>query len=246
MPADRVYVIGDIHGHIDKLVEQHDWIARDQAKHGAAPIVHVGDLTDRGPKSADVVEYLRAGVAGGQNWVVLKGNHDRMFSWYIEDTPRRDPVLRKEYEWLHPRLGGYETLESYGVDMALQGDALHQAARAAVPQTHRDFLARLPLTHRAAGAFICHAGVRPGVALDAQAEDDLTWIRDQFHVSPANHGALIVHGHTPVEAVFHYGNRVNIDTGAAYGGPLSSIVIEDGDVAQIAKKGRKSVVPPRR
>ena len=80
MTNDRVYVIGDIHGHIEKLKDVHGWIERDQSAHGAATIVHVGDLTDRGPKSAQVVDYLASGMDAGEDWVVLKGNHDRMFS----------------------------------------------------------------------------------------------------------------------------------------------------------------------
>ena len=246
MTNDRVYVIGDIHGHIDKLQEVHGWIERDQSAHGAATIVHVGDLTDRGPKSAQVVDYLASGMDAGEDWVVLKGNHDRMFSWYLQDPPKRDHILRREYEWLHPRLGGYETLESYGVDMSLDGEALHEAACRAVPERHKGFLNALPLSHSAAGAFIVHAGIRPGVALGDQKEDDLIWIRDQFHLSRADHGPLVVHGHTPVEEVFHYGNRVNIDTGAAYGGPLSAIVIENRVVSQITKRGRRAIEPPRR
>ena len=246
MSDQRIYVIGDIHGHIDKLREVHDWIAGDQVRHGSATIVHLGDLTDRGPKSADVVEYLTSGISDGQDWVVLKGNHDRMFSWYLEEQPRRDPMLREGYEWLHPRLGGYETLESYGVDMGLAPEALHTAARTAVPEHHKAFLADLPLHHRAAGALIVHAGIRPGVPLELQTEDDLTWIRDQFHLSRMDHGALVVHGHTPVEEVLHYGNRVNIDTGVAYGGALSAIVVEAGEVAQIGRRGRKKIAAPRR
>ena len=47
----HTYAIGDIHGHIDLLKRAHDRIAADQARHGAAPIIHLGDLVDRGPDS---------------------------------------------------------------------------------------------------------------------------------------------------------------------------------------------------
>ncbi|MDP1577659.1 MAG: metallophosphoesterase, partial [Cypionkella sp.] len=131
----RTYAIGDIHGHIELLREVHSWIAADQAKHGAAPIVHVGDLVDRGPDCRGVVEYLRVGVEAGQDWVVLKGNHDRMFTNYIRDINYHDPCLRTDLSYLHPKIGGAATLESYGVKNAADRPLapVHAEALAAVP-----------------------------------------------------------------------------------------------------------------
>mgnify|MGYP001766801930 CR=1 FL=1 len=86
-----------------------------------------------------------------------------------------------------------------------------------------------------------HAGIRPGIDLHAQTEDDLLWIRREFLEDTRDHGALVVHGHTPVDAVTHYGNRVNIDTGAGYGDALSAIAIEDGNVWVLTAKGRVRV-----
>ncbi len=107
-----------------------------------------------------------------------------------------------------------------------------------MPADHLEFLSTLATSYRRGEAFFCHAGVRPGIALDQQAEDDLIWIRQEFHNSDADHGALIVHGHTPVKQVTHYGNRVNIDTGAAYGRALSVVVVEDRRVYQLTAEGR--------
>jgi serine/threonine protein phosphatase 1 len=246
MSNPPVYAIGDIHGHLDKLVELHEWIARDQAKHGEGPIVHVGDYTDRGPNSKGVLDYLIAGEAAQKNWQFLKGNHDRMMAWYLQETPVRDPRLKAEFEWIHPRLGGLETLQSYGIDTKLLGDELHRASRAAVPHAHINFLNGLRTSAEFDGVLFVHAGIRPGVPLKQQTEDDLIWIRDEFHFSRADHGRLIIHGHTPVEDVFHYGNRVNIDTGVAYGGPLSAVVWQDGQVWRITKRGRVKLLPPTR
>ena len=96
----RTYAIGDIHGHLDQLRRVHDWILHDQATHGPAPVVHIGDLVDRGPDSQGVVEFLRAGIASGQDWIVLKGNHDRMFTNYLRDLTYHDPRLRAEMSYL--------------------------------------------------------------------------------------------------------------------------------------------------
>lgn len=246
MSNQPVYAIGDIHGHLDKLVELHGWIDRDQTKFGEGPIVHVGDFTDRGPDSKGVLDYLIEGKAAGKNWSFLKGNHDRMMSLYLQDVPERDHRLRAEYEWTHPRLGGLETLQSYGIDIRLDGAGLHRASLDTVPQSHIDFLNDLPTKAEFDGILIVHAGIRPGVPLAQQTEDDLIWIRDEFHFSRASHGPLIIHGHTPVEDVFHYGNRVNIDTGVAYGGPLSAVVWQDGEIWRVTKRGRVKLTPPAR
>lgn len=243
----RAYAIGDIHGHLDLLQAAHARIAADRAATGdqAAPVIHIGDLVDRGPSSPGVIDFLMQGIGRGAPWVVLKGNHDRMFSLWMQSPPARDPRLRAEYSWLHPRIGGAETLIAYGVRAA--GDRpeapVHAEALAAVPQAHLDFLAARPTAHRHGDLLFAHAGIRPGIALEAQTEDDLTWIRHDFLDDPRDHGALIVHGHTAIERATHYGNRVNIDSSAAYGGPLTAVVIEGRDVWLLGDGGREPLRP---
>ena len=82
-----------------------------------------------------------------------------------------------------------------------------------------------------------------GAYLRDQTEDDLIWIRKGFLEDTRDHGALIVHGHTPVDEVTHYGNRLNVDTGAGYGKAMSAVVIEGADVFQLTAKGRVRVTP---
>lgn len=117
----RSYAIGDIHGHIDLLLHAHDLIAADRRATGDhdAPVIHLGDLVDRGPDCRGVVQYLMDGTARGENWVTLKGNHDRMFTRFLRDPKEHEPGLRPDLAWLHPRLGGAETLASYGVRHAM-------------------------------------------------------------------------------------------------------------------------------
>lgn len=241
----RTYAIGDIHGHLNLLHHVHELIAIDMAGHGPGTIVHVGDLVDRGPNSAGVVEYLRAGIARGEDWIVLKGNHDRMFSLFLTDPHAQDEGLRADLSWLHPKLGGSTTLGSYGVAHA--GDRpiteVHAEAFAAIPASHRDFLASCPTWLRRADTIFVHAGIRPNVAMDAQRETDLVWIRTGFLDHTAPHEALIVHGHTAIATPTHYGNRVNIDSSAAYGGPLSAIVVDEGGVFHLTSKGRVLLQP---
>lgn len=245
----RAYAIGDIHGQIDMLHDAHARIARDRQSVGDedSPIIHLGDLTDRGPASRDVLDYMVAGHAAGQPWITLKGNHDHMFHLFLKNPLEADPGLRPDLTWLHPRLGGDTTLESYGITNVANRTPqdLHAEAMEKVPPEHAAFLASLPLTHRAAGAFFVHAGIRPGIPLDRQDPNDLIWIRGEFHNDRQDHGPLIVHGHTPVEAPRHYANRINLDTGAAYGGPLTAAVIEDRKVWILTEDGRDLLPPPR-
>lgn len=241
------YAIGDVHGHLDLLVAAHARIAADRRRTGSeAPIVHLGDLVDRGPESAEVVEYLRMGPAGGPPWITIKGNHDLMFMLFLRDAGARDPGLRRDLTWLHGKLGGAATLRSYGVEV--EGRPLPEAwaeATARVPADHRAFLDALPLMHRTDGATFVHAGIRPGVALDAQKDMDLMWIREGFLDDPRDHGPLVIHGHTVVPTPTHFGNRVALDTGAAYGGPLTAAAVEGRDVWVLTDDGREALVPPR-
>ncbi|MDP2086868.1 MAG: metallophosphoesterase family protein [Gemmobacter sp.] len=243
----RTYAIGDIHGHLDLLRAAHARIRADRAVTGdhAAPVIHVGDLVDRGPDSPGVIDFLRAGIAAGEPWVVLKGNHDRMFTLFLKTPPQRDPKLRADLGWLHPRLGGGPTLAGYGIHAPTDRPeaAVHRDALVAVPQAHRDFLESLPLMHRRGDVVFVHAGIRPGVALEEQTEDDLIWIRHDFLDDARDHGVLVVHGHTAVERATHHGNRLNIDSSAAYGGPVSAVVIEGRSAWLLGPDGREALLP---
>lgn len=241
----HIYAIGDIHGHLDLLKSAHHRIQADMARHGHGKIVHLGDLVDRGPDSRGVVDFLMKGVEAGRDWVVLKGNHDRLFTGFLTDPAWHDPGLRLEHSWLHPRLGGAVTLASYGVRSAADRPIapVHADALAAVPHAHRQFLESRPTRFACESAIFVHAGIRPGIALADQAEDDLVWIRKDFLEDTRDHGALVVHGHTAIDKATHYGNRLNMDSSAAYGGPLSAAVIEGRRAFLLTDAGRVPLLP---
>ncbi len=232
----RVYAIGDIHGYLDKLQKAHALIEADMAMQGdtSAPTVHLGDLTDRGPDSKGVIQLLIDGIKAGKPWLTVKGNHDRMFAGHINDPTYHDPCLTTELEWLHPRLGGEETLASYGV----QGSHPIAKIRAEIPKAHLQFLESMPLMHRFGDLAFVHAGINPKFPLNQQSEDDLLWIRKAFHDHLDPFEALIVHGHTPVDQATHYGNRINLDTGAGYGKALTCAVFEGTDCWILTDQGR--------
>ncbi|MCB1339285.1 MAG: metallophosphoesterase [Maritimibacter sp.] len=243
----RVYAIGDVHGYRAELERAHALIAADRARVGdaGAPVVHIGDLCDRGPDTRGVIDFLLAGLAVGETWITLMGNHDRMFAWFLEQPPRHDPHLIVGWSWLHENLGGLQTLASYGVEVGPRErlKAVHARASVAVPEEHKRFVQSLPYAWETDAHVFVHAGIRPGVPLAEQDEEDLVWIRQEFHDDIRDHGKLVIHGHTPVEAVTHYGNRVNIDVGAGYGRPLVPVVIEGRDVWALTEAGRVAVEP---
>lgn len=226
----------------------HRRIAADRDRTGdrTAPVVHLGDYTDRGPDSAGVIQTLIDGVADGQPWLAIKGNHDRLFSRFIDDHGWEDPYLSGRYGWFDWQLGGDKTLESYGIEGITDRprQEIHAEAVAAIPQAHRDFMDNLPLYHETPDLILVHAGIRPGITLESQDEEDLLWIRDGFLEDDTDHGRLVVHGHTALEEATHFGNRVGLDSGAGYFRPLSVAVFEDRDAWLLTDAGRVPLAVP--
>lgn len=241
--TDPIYTVGDIHGQTQMLDRALDLIAADGGPD--APVVFLGDYTDRGPDSAGVLDRLIAGLAQDRPWTCLKGNHDRMFEWFMEDTPRHDPHLLVGYHWFHDRIGGIATMASYGVEVAdrMRLEDLHGLAKAAVPQAHVDFLRGLDLCHETPDLLFVHAGIRPGIALQDQQERDLVWIREPFLSDPTAHPKLIVHGHTALDHPQHFGNRIDLDGGAGYDRPLHPAVFEGTDCWLLTDQGRVPLTP---
>ncbi|WP_122074646.1 metallophosphoesterase family protein [Pseudophaeobacter sp. EL27] len=238
-----IYAIGDIHGQLEMLEEALERIKADGGPE--ARVVFLGDYTDRGPDSRGVIELLSKGRDEGRNWVCLLGNHDRMFSMFMEDYPRNDARLLVGYHWLHDRIGGVETLQSYGVEVpdGIRIYELHAEAQQAVPAHHRLFLERLPDYHQEGELLFVHAGIRPGVALEDQNQDDKIWIRQEFLKDQTEHPWMVVHGHTQIPAPEHRGNRINLDSGAGFGRPLTAAVFEGRQCWVLSKEGRVPLLP---
>lgn len=238
-----IYAIGDIHGQRAMLEQA---LSRIEADGGPdARVVFLGDYVDRGPDCRGVIELLSQGLAADRNWTCLKGNHDRMFSMFMEDHSRNDDQLLVGFHWLHDRIGGVETLQSYGVEVS-ESDRIYQVharARAAVPSEHLQFLSNLCPFQQEGELLFVHAGIRPGLPLEQQVENDLVWIRQAFLNDSRAHPWLVVHGHTHVKHAEHHGNRVNLDTGAGYGHPLSVAVFEDRNCWLLTEEGRQPLTP---
>jgi serine/threonine protein phosphatase 1 len=217
-PGQRVYAIGDVHGCIDRLAALHERIAEDLAERPTefATLVHLGDYVDRGTDSAQVIDWLIAGPPVPADSVVnLMGNHEHMMLSAIAGTDPDAPA-----QWLSN--GGAESLLSWGISRTVP--ATQWAAR--IPVQHLVFLRDLAINHRIGPYLFVHAGILPGVPLNQQTRQDMMWIREPFLSSGADHGAVIVHGHTPKREPIVTPNRIAIDTGAVLGGALTCVMLE--------------------
>jgi len=227
-PHIRIYAVGDIHGRADLLEALFKRIDASVKKH---PIKHaiqvfLGDYIDRSPNSRDVIEMLIARKPE-QAMICLKGNHESYALQFLDDPS----VLS---EWM--QAGGIHTLLSYGVKPSTRGNPrpehdVARAFRAALPESHRQFMQNLELSFTCGGYFFAHAGVRPGIALREQREQDLLWIREDFLLHEEDFGKIIVHGHTPALEPDIRPNRINIDTGAFATGRLTCLVLQGDQMA---------------
>jgi len=220
----RVYAIGDIHGRADLLDEMMHLIARDREAHpgSEAVLVFVGDYVDRGPDSAGVIDLLlKAGRVGAYRMHLLKGNHEVMFLDFLADAANF-------LQWAAN--GGVSTLESYDIDVEAMRmetpERLRKTALTTIPDEHLKLLRGLRTSVVIGDYLFVHAGVRPGVPLDAQSEHDLIWIREPFLDFEGDLGKVVIHGHTPVPEPDIRPNRIDIDTLAWRSGILTALVLE--------------------
>lgn len=221
----RLYVIGDIHGRDDLLEQLIEKIGKDAKANAEAKnvLIYLGDYVDRGLQSRQVLDRLVSGPPAGFEALYLKGNHEEALLHFLEDAQ-----FAKTWKYY----GGLETLHSYGVtDLTLSDDSelfarVQHQFESVLPLKHREFLEGLATSATFGDYFFAHAGVRPGIGLDRQSDQDLMWIRDDFLHSSTDYGKVIVHGHTPSEEVVFRTNRIGIDTGAYMTNNLTCLVLE--------------------
>jgi serine/threonine protein phosphatase 1 len=234
-PGTAIYVIGDIHGRYDLLERLQRGIAVDAAMRRAPRklIVYLGDYLSRGKDSHRVISSVsawRPDTCGAIEVVALKGNHEDLALCYLQGD------MEAGRHWFDH--GGLHALAAYGVSAGIEDmrdnesmEALRQRFVKAVPKRDLKFLVNLKHSHREGDYYFVHAGVFPGVPLDAQAVRDQIWIRSRFLESEADHGAIVVHGHSISVAPDIRHNRIGIDTGAYDSGVLTCLVLDGEEQA---------------
>jgi len=230
----RLYCIGDIHGRLDLLEELQEMIRADaDGFEGSKGVVFLGDYIDRGAQSKQVLDLLIDHPMDGFDVVHLLGNHEQAMLDFLAHP-------QSAAAWL--RFGGQVTLMSYGVGIGRVQvfqhlPVLRDELEEKLPRSHLEFLAACKLVHTEGSYCFAHAGIRPGVSVDEQVAEDLLWIRDEFTGSGADHGCIVVHGHSISEEVEMLPNRIGIDTGAFYSGLLTALVLE-GSEQRLLQTGR--------
>jgi serine/threonine protein phosphatase 1 len=223
--SETVIAVGDIHGRFDLLDCLMQAVFEQEAgRADGMQLVFLGDYIDRGPRSREVLDYLISiGAEGGRQTHCLLGNHEQLMLTFL-DEPAMGPA------WFD--LGGRETLLSYGVrapswkldDEVLDGTS--KALAEAMPEAHVAFLKGLKLSWSWGDYLFVHAGLRPGRALADQSPQDMLWIRGEFLDDKGRFDRIVVHGHTPDEAVHCDHRRIGIDTGAYATEVLTALRIE--------------------
>ncbi|MGO4855109.1 metallophosphoesterase [Phaeovulum sp. W22_SRMD_FR3] len=245
----RIYAVGDIHGEARLYRQLEQMILADMAMEAApgapavtdAVVILLGDLIDRGPDSAALIDHLLAPAPRGLRRIVLRGNHEDMALRYL-DNPTPDAA------WLQH--GGAETLASYGLaaderlGYGLPSRQMRMRLDVHLPEDHRAFLSQLPHFVQTPEYYFCHAGPEPDLGLTEQRPRTLMWSRgfaDDNLAAPDGLGQrLVVHGHMPVTSPVLRDWRLNLDTGACFGGPLSAARLIPGQMPHViaAQPGR--------
>jgi serine/threonine protein phosphatase 1 len=239
-----VYAIGDVHGCYDLLQDLLNQIRADAARTaGSKLLVMLGDYVDRGPKSASVLDWLCAPPPDGFDRVALAGNHEVLMLDFLAD-PRPDA------SWLG--FGGTETLASYGIDLEQFTRARPRDRTAMldafIPVEHLDLLRSLPGMLTLPHATFVHAGLRSGLPLADQHDDDLLWMREPFLSEEMPADMFVVHGHTPAAEPVVAGRRICVDTGAFATGTLTAVRMDGTDIRFLQTRAHSSqagTVPAR-
>ncbi len=224
----RVYAIGDIHGRNDLLHNLLKQIEADDAARGAADthIIFLGDLMDRGPDSAGVMNTAMALRDAGRKVRFLMGNHEEVF---VRVCRKNDTKVTRFFL----RIGGEETVLSYAITRAeyitLDMEQLSERLATLVPEAHLEFVESFEDQIVIGDYAFVHAGIRPGVPLSEQKPSDLRWIREDFVDQRGDLEKVVVYGHTIYDEVEERGSRIGIDTGAYASDKLTALGLEGGE-----------------
>lgn len=228
-----VAVIGDIHGCAGELRRLLALLPADM------PLVCCGDLCDRGPHTAGVIDQL---VSRGAHSVM--GNHEEWFCRWASGEGFDEYAL-------NPVMGGRATLRSYGVEIGTNREIEAQVWR--VPLPHRAWLATLPLaidlTVMGTTYWVVHAGVGVSSAVanleSAQVvpylverhPSHLLWpLIEARNTLPVDRPVLF--GHHVHRRVTDVGHAVALDTGCGFPrGSLSAMILPGRQVVSVGMEG---------
>lgn len=216
----KTYVIGDIHGCFDEFQQLLDKIQPDLA---TERLILLGDYIDRGNKSYEMVRTLMSLQAkyGREKIVLLRGNHEQMAIDYYGE--------------------GDASYLYNGGDLTMRSFQQHRDSL----ENYLDFFRQMPVYLEDEQYIYVHGGLRPGIQLVQQKEQDMLWIREEFLRSPNTTGKTVIFGHTPTTYFtdqylpFRINNNIALDTGCVFGGRLSALEIDHGSIRKIYQAQHK-------
>jgi serine/threonine protein phosphatase 1 len=219
---DVIYAISDIHGHAAAFEDARRIITHDaQQFPGQKLAVFLGDYVDRGPASRKVLELLMQPLGNGITEIALCGNHDDQLTKMLRG---KVPVGI----WL--QFAGSATLASFGIDVeyvkktiGLLG--LHRLVVDVIPEHYIAKLEAMPVSLQVDNLLFVHAGIRPGIPIDAQTDEDMMWIREPFLERGPDQPVFVIHGHTSSPDLNYGNSRLGIDTAVAATGRLTILKI---------------------
>ena len=236
--GERYYVVGDIHGRLDLFEALIEAIEADIAQQSDADVtvVLLGDLIDRGPDSAGVIERS-AQWQESRRVRILAGNHEEMFLQSFDDIE----VLRHFLKH-----GGRETILSFGLPVKeyrkLGLEELFELLPSIVPEETREFVNDFEELIEAGDYVFVHAGINPELPLDEQSRSDLLWIRERFLRYKGGYPKTVVHGHTIFDDIEYKRDRIGLDTGAFRTGVLTALVLEGATQRSIKAIEKKTQI----
>ena len=210
----KIFAIGDVHGCFQTLEELLNILP---VNWGKDTLIFLGDYIDRGPSPRKVIEMvLELKKKYPHSVITLKGNHEWMFERFLKGIDVEVFLYN----------GGNITLRDYYKEGFLE-----------IPEEHLRFLKELKLYYETEEYIFVHAGLRPGVPLEEQREEDLLWIRQSFYASNYKFSKTVIFGHTPFSEPYVKEDKIGIDTGCVYGGKLTAIMLPEKKFFQISYRG---------
>lgn len=187
MDTGRTIAITDIHGELEKL----DSLLGKLEITPQDKIVFLGDYIDRGAFSREVVDRI-IGLSDICECIYLMGSHEYAYLHARQGD--------EYYKYLFWNYGGVQTVQSYG-----SFDNIHKI--------HGEFFEHLKPYYETDKLFFIHAGLRPGIPLEKQAEEDFYYIRGEFIYNKTHFPKKIIFGHTEFDSPLVQDDKICIDTG---------------------------------
>jgi len=203
MENEKIFIVGDIHGSLrmlQRLMQRIPW------RPDVDRLIFLGDFIDRGDDSRGVIEAVMEISRTSERVDCLMGNHEKILLDFVEGRDLTTFFLN----------GGTSTLNSYRAFQPRYGESL-------IPAEHIAFLRSLKTWVELDNYYVVHAGLRPGVELENQSQEDLLWIRDAFIFSNYRFKKRVIFGHTPFSQPLVMANKIGLDTGAVYGNKLTCL-----------------------